>query len=304
MGVQVRMTHNMMATSMLADIQRASTTMARTSGQISSGRRIDSAADDPVGATRALVLQSALSANDGYKSAAEAAAGWTQTTEGALNSIVDIVQSTRELLVEAGNDTLQPSDRAKLGAKLSEMLEQVKATANARYGDQYVLSGQRSDIPPYASGASDAYGGDTGAVIRTIGPNQSVQINVPGDTVLGGTAGDGKLLDTMRTAIANLNGGTAADLANLRGPVLTSLSTNLDQILTARAQVASAAVRSQLAADRIDEMKITTTDQLSQVIDTDYAEAITKYSSQKTVYQAALQAGANVIQPSLMDFLR
>lgn len=304
MSVQVRITHNMMSTSMLSDIQRASGAMARTSGQISSGRRIDSASDDPVGATRALVLQSTLSANAGYKSAAEAARGWTETTEGALSSIVDIVQSTRELIVEANNDTLQPSDRQKLAAKLSEMLEQVKATANARYGDQYVLSGQRSDIPPYAQGASDTYAGDTGTVVRTIGPNQPVQINVTGDTVLGGTPGDAKLLDTMRTAIANLNGGTAADLTNLRGPVLQQLTNNLDQILTARAQVASAAVRSELASDRIEEIKVTTTDQLSQVIDTDYAEAITRYSSQKTIYQAALQAGAQVIQPSLMDFLR
>jgi flagellar hook-associated protein 3 FlgL len=303
-SVQVRITHNMMSTSMLADIQRSNIAMARTSNQISSGRRIDSAADDPVGATRSLGLKSSLSANDGYKAAAEAASGWTETTEGALNSIVDIVQGTRELIVAAGNDTLQTSDRQKLAAKLTEMLAQVKATANARYGDQYVLSGQRSDIPPYSAGASDAYGGDTGAVIRTIGPNQQVQVNVTGDTVLGGTAGDGKLLDTMRTAIANLNSATPADLVNLRGPVLTQLSSNLDQILTARAQVASAAVRAELAAERIDEIKVTTTDQLSQVLDTDYAEAITRYSSQKTVYQAALQAGAQVIQPSLMDFLR
>jgi flagellar hook-associated protein 3 FlgL len=301
---QVRITHNMMSTSMLADVQRANLAMARTSGQISSGRRIDSPADDPVGTTRALGLKSQLSANTGYQAAAEATLGWTQTTEGALSSIVDIVQGTRELIIQANNDTLQPSDRQKLATKLGEMLQQIKATANARYGDQYVLSGQRSDIPPYQSGATDAYSGDTGTVIRTIGPNQPVQINVTGDTILGGTAGDGKLLDTLRTAIANLNGGTPADLTNLRGPVLASLSTNLDTVLTARAQSASASVRADLASTRIDELKVTMTDQLSQIEDTDYAEAITQFSSQKTIYQAALQAGAQVIQPSLMDFLR
>jgi len=238
------------------------------------------------------------------KDAADATTGWTQTTEGALSSIVDIVQSSRELIVEANNDTLQPSDRQKLATKLGEMLEQVKATANARYGDQYVLSGQLSNIPPYQSGSTDAYSGDTGTVIRTIGPNQPVTINVTGDAVLGGTPGDGKLLDTLRTAVAALNGGTPSDLTNLRGPVLQSLGTNLDQLLTARAQVASAAVRADLASTRIDDLKVMMTDQLSQVQDTDYADAITKFTSQKTIYQAALQAGAKVIQPSLMDFLR
>lgn len=304
MSVPVRITQSMMSSSLLADVQRANIAMSRTSQQISSGNRIDSAADDPVGATRALVLKSQLSANTGYAAAAEATTGWTQTTEGALSSIVDIVQSTRELIVQANNDTLQPSDRQKLAAKLSEMLEQVKATANARYGDQYVLSGQKSNVPPYASGASDAYSGDTGTVIRTIGPNQPVQINVTGDAVLGGTPGDGKLLDTLRTAVANLNGGTAADMTSLRGPVLQQLSGNLDQLLTARATIASASVRSQLATDRMDDINVSVTDQLSKVQDTDYASAITKYSSQKTIYEAALQATAKVMQPSLMDFLR
>ena len=304
MSVPVRITQNMMSTSLLADIQRNNVALARTSQQISSGKRISSAADDPVGATRALGLKSSMSANVGYQAAAEATTGWTQTTEGALSSIVDIVQGTRELIVEANNDTLQPSDRQKLAAKLGEMLEQVKATANARYGDQYVLSGQKSNVPPYAGGVSDAYSGDTGSVIRTIGPNQPVQINVTGDAMLGSGGGDGKLLDTMRTAIANLNGGSAADLANLRGPLLQQLGTNLDQILTGRATIASASVRADLASSQIDSLKVTMTDQLSQVEDTDYAEAITRYSSQKTVYEAALQAGAKVIQPSLMDFLR
>lgn len=294
----------MFSTTLLSDLQRTSSAMARTQGQISSGQRIRTAGDDPVGAGRALQLRSQLSSNAGYASAAEASAGWTQTTEAALSSIVDLTQTARELIVEGGNDTLQPSDRQKIAQKMTQVLEQMKASANARYGDQYVLSGQLSNVPPYQSGGTDTYAGDTGAVIRTIGPNQSLQVNVTGDGVLGGTAGDGKMLDTLRTAIANLNGGTPGDLASLRGTVLQRLNTNLDSVLTARSQIGSAAARAELAGEQIEDLNLAATGQLSSIVDTDYAEAITKLTSQKTVYQAALQAGASIIQPSLMDFLR
>ncbi|MFT4034418.1 MAG: flagellar hook-associated protein FlgL [Patulibacter sp.] len=303
MSTQLRITHNMMSSSMLANVQRVNAAMAKTSEQISSGLRIDSPSDDPVGTTRALVIKSQLSANAGYKAAADATTGWTATTEGALSSIVDVVHSAHELLIQAGNDTLQASDRAQMALQLEGLLEQVKATANARFGDQYVLSGQQSDVPPYQSGSDDSYGGDSGAVTRTLGPDQSVQINVTGDAILGGTAGDGKLLDTLRTAIDHLNGGTTADVEALRGSVLSSLETNLDTLLSARAQIAGASVRATLASDRIDDINLTMTSQLSEIQDTDYAEAITRYTSQQTIYQAALQSGAQVIQKSLMDFL-
>lgn len=304
MSTTIRTTQHMFSTTLLSDLQRTSSAMARTQAQISSGQRIRTAGDDPVGAGRALQLRSQLSSNDGYAAAAEAAAGWTQTTESALSSIVDLVQSARELIVQGGNDTLQTTDRQKLGQKLTQVLEQMKASANARYGDQYVLSGQLSNVPPYQSGGTDTFSGDTGAVIRTIGPNQPVQVNVTGDAVLGGTAGDGKLLDTLRLAISNLNGGTPADLASLRGTVLQRLNSNLDSVLTARAQVGSVAARAELAAEQIDDLNLAATGQLSAIVDTDFAEAVTQLTSQKTVYQAALQAGASIIQPSLMDFLR
>lgn len=304
MTIPSRITHNMMSQHLLADMRRSSSEIARTSNEISSGKRISSAADDPTGAHRALRLRAELAETEANKTGVDATIGWTTTADTALNSVTSVIHRVRELVVQAGNDTLQAKDRQNIASELGQLLEQVKADANARFGDQYVFAGQDTANPPYTPGAVDTYGGDALAVVRNIGPGQTLQINVPGDAIFGGAPGDGKLLDTMRTAIANLNGNTPADLASLRGGVLQDLTTNLDTVLTARAQIGSAQNRANLADSRLADVKVTATQQLIAVEDTDMAEAITRLSSQQSAYQAALSAGANVIQPSLMDFLR
>lgn len=304
MSIPGRITHNMMSQHLLTDLRRSNADVARTTQQISSQQRISSASDDPTGTHRALRLRAELAENGANQDGADAASGWTTASDSALSSTNDIVHRMRELVVQAGNDTLAPADRKQIASEMGQLLEQVKANANAKFGDQYVFAGQASTTAPYTAGASDAYAGDTGTVQRTIGPGQTVAVNVPGSSIFGGTAGDGKLLDTMRTAITALNAGTPAAANTLRTTVLASIDTNLDQILTARSTIGGVANRANLASDRLADVKLTLTSQLSKIEDTDMADAITSLSSQQTAYKAALQAGSNIIQPSLMDFLR
>ena len=58
------------------------------------------------------------------------------------------------------------------------------------------------------------------------------------------------------------------------------------------------------AQDRLEQLEESTTKLLSDTEDVDMAQTITNYSMQQTVYQSALKAGAQIIQPSLLDFLR
>ena len=140
--------------------------------------------------------------------------------------------------------------------------------------------------------------------MRTIGAGQAVQVNVPGDAVLGGTPGDGQLLDTMRTAITRMTSGVPADLDALRTDSLQKLDQNLDTVLGARAQLGVTRGRVELAASRLKDIELNMTKELSLVEDTDVAKALIQLSSQQTAFQAALSSGASVIQPSLMDCLR
>lgn len=288
----------------MGDIQRADHAKAHTSAQIASTKRIQTASDDPLGTHRALRLRAELAEVEANRGGAAAAQSWMATADSALGSVSDVIHRSRELILQAASGSTTNEDRAQIALELTGLLGQVKQAANSQVGDLYVFSGQTSGTAPYAAGASDTYLGDGNAVVRTIGPGQSVQVNVTGDAVFGGFPGDGKLLDTMRTAITALNGSTPADLATLRGATLQSLTANLNTVITARSEIGATQNRVTLADSRLEEMSLAVTTRLSGVEDVDLAAAITTLTSQETAYQAALSATAKVVQPSLMDFLR
>lgn len=57
------------------------------------------------------------------------------------------------------------------------------------------------------------------------------------------------------------------------------------------------------AIGRIEDLTVTTTEQLSHVQDANFAQVAMEYSNQQAAYQAALRAGASIVQQSLLDFL-
>ena len=62
--------------------------------------------------------------------------------------------------------------------------------------------------------------------------------------------------------------------------------------------------RLEAALSRLGEVEESTLNQLSETEDADIAKTLIEFSSQQAAYQAALKAGASIVQASLMDFLR
>jgi flagellar hook-associated protein 3 FlgL len=120
----------------------------------------------------------------------------------------------------------------------------------------------------------------------------------------GQAANDGKLLDVLRDVADHLRGGTAVDRDALRGTDLARLTSNLEELTRLRSFVGATQNRLETAAGRLGEVEETSMKLLSETEDADMARALVDFSMQQSVYQSALRAGANVIQASLLDFLR
>ena len=130
-----------------------------------------------------------------------------------------------------------------------------------------------------------------------------MSINVVGREVLGDGqgSGDGKLLAVLRDVAAHLRSG---DGASLRGSDLRALDANLETLLGVRARNGAQSNRIEAATTRLAEVEEATTKQLSGTEDADLAKTLITLNSQSAAYQAALRAGANIVQASLLDFLR
>jgi len=299
----MRITEGIISGRNLADLQRANPAVAKASMQVSTGNRMERPSDDPQGVQKALNLRGDLAATAQYMDTAGASQGWAQATDDALSDINDVLQRAREAVVQGGNGTMSQKDRNDIATQIDQLIGQAKASGNATFDGQYIFAGQKTDTAPYDPDGADTYNGDTGSIVRTIGPGVSVQLNGSMGSVLG-NGGDGKALQVLRDIATHLRGGTAADTNALRTSDLSAIDASMADVSTARAEAGALSNRLTTAINLFFDLQASTEKVRSGVEYVDLAEAISTLSSQQAVYQAALQAtGSSLSQRTLMDFL-
>ncbi len=294
----MRVTQNMMSRTLLSDIQDVTGQLAATQQKLSSGKQISKPSDDPYGTTRALQFRGELAQNQQYQQNVQDADAWQGVVDSALSSASSIAQRANELLVQGASETTDATGRASIAAEIDQLIDSLKTEGNAQYAGRYVFAGSATLTAPYQLGANDAYAGNTDTIRREIGPGVQMDVNTPGSAVFGDdTSG---LIHTLRTISADLRSGNTSALQNAD---MTSLSGDLDTIANAQAIVGARQNRLETALGRLQDMEQSTTTLLSGTEDADMAKTMVDFSQQTAVFQAALRAGAQIIQPSLMDFL-
>jgi flagellar hook-associated protein 3 FlgL len=305
--MSTRITTDMVIGSTLADINAAQVAMTRTQEELASGKSILAPSDNPYGAAQAITLQSVLDGLTSYQHGAQDGVSWMNTSSSALSSIDSQVQRVRELVLQGASGINSPTDLEDIATEVEHLTEGVKQAANTQYAGQYVFSGTLTSTRPYEPGgeAQDAYNGNAGSVSRALGPGTSVNVSVNLASVLGSgkAAGDGKLLDTLRTIAQHLREGTPAAVETLRTTDLQNLDGNLNSLTGLQAEAGAVTDQLNLALARVSSLQNTATAQLSNVQDANIAQVSMEYSNEHAAFEAALRAGASIVQQSLLDFL-
>jgi flagellar hook-associated protein 3 FlgL len=301
----MRITTMMTSHTTLRDLNDDLGRLSKLQEQLSSGKRITRPSDDPYGASRALSLQGEVTGLQQFQRNVADGTGWLNTCDTALSQMGDALQRVRELVVQGANDSGGQQARANAADEIDQLIESVKQEASVRYGNRYVFSGTATDTAPYVLGGSDAYAGDAGTITREIGPGVQIPINADVSGLLGDgqAANDDKLLDTLRDISDHLRGGTTADADALRTTDLRRLDASMDALNDVRADIGARTNRLAVASARLSGLAVDSTRLLSDVEDADMAQTITQYTTQQAAYSAALKAGANIVQSSLLDFL-
>jgi flagellar hook-associated protein 3 FlgL len=301
-----RITPAMVTSSTLSDLTSSLASLERTTNELSSGRTILEPSDNPYGASRVIDLQSQLEGLSAYEGNAQDGISWENTASSAMSNINQIAQRVRELVVQSANGTNNQSDLNTIALEIEQLTESVKQDANTQYAGQYIFSGTATTTAPYAMGAEDEYKGNAETVSRAVGPGASVTVTTNLSTLLGNgeAAKDGKLLDTLRTIAQHLRGGTAEGREALRTTDLTSLDTNLEGLSQLQAVSGSAIDQLRASLSRNEDLQTSITESLSNTEDTNVAATSIAYANEQAAYEAALRAGATIVQESLLNFLQ
>lgn len=189
-------------------MQSLESALAQTQSQLSTGLKLQTAADDPAGMAQVNQLNAQISASQQYQANGSALTSNLTLEEQSLSDATNVMQSARDLAVQANNSSLTASQRQAIATQLKQLLQQLVGTANSTDANgNYLFAGEASATVPFAqSGNSVAYNGSASVSQVQISPNQRVSSGDSGSSVfINIRAGNG----TFTTAVGATNSGSA-----------------------------------------------------------------------------------------------
>lgn len=160
--------------------------LAATQNQVSTGKRINVASDDPAGAGMVVNLNHILAANTQYSQNIDLANTRLSTEQSALAAATNVLNSVRAMAVQGINGTLEPSDRSDMATQLVQMRDQLVQLANTTDSNGDALfAGSSTTKVPFAqqSDGTVTYGGNDVARMTAIGSGLQTYSGDAGSTV-------------------------------------------------------------------------------------------------------------------------
>ena len=299
----------------IANLQKRQRDLIETQDQLTSGKRISKASDDPTAAAvaeRALAAQSRIEVSE---RALQASRNIVNQAESALGDANDLLQRFRELTVQVGNGSYDHEDRTKLLVEMKGLRDQILQVANRTdSAGNALFSGQGSEGQPFVESFDPngdpvvTYVGSTGS-LRTA-TTEGLPISVDGrDTwMIAKEAGgpvERSVFQVMDTALKDLGltptaGVTAAEAVKT---ALNDLDASMANLSATRARLGGLMNQTDGIEQRLAAGKVAAQAERSSAEDLDLVHAVSEFQTRQTSYDAALKAYSMVQKLSLFDYI-
>jgi flagellin len=269
--MSLRIQHNIDAMNAHRQLESTSATLSRSMQRLSSGYRINSAADDAAGLAISEKLRAQIGGLDQANRNAQDAISLVQTAEGSLNEVHAMLQRVRELAVEYKNGTLSTADRDAIQSEINQLASEVE-----RIGGSAVFNG-----------ISLLSGNVT--ITFQVGANDGETVSVTTQTLYGGA---------VSTAAFSLSANGAADISEIDNAIIN--------ISAMRASYGAVQNRLEHVINNLSTYQENITAAESRVRDVDMASEMANFTKLQILQQAgtSMLAQANQSSQSVLNLLR
>ena len=269
--------------------------LSKAMEQLSTGKKINSAADDAAGLAISTRMTSQIIGLEQSIQNANDAISMVNTAEGALDEVANLLQRMRELALQAANGTTDTADRSYLNKEYQNLYAEIDRIAdNTEWNGRNILNNQ-------------ANGNGSSLVEFQVGMNagQTISVDFGNFTNVSGSGTFADFVSAGATAGTISANSTTVAQTNASA-ALSSIDTALTAISNQRASFG--AVSNQLihAVDNLTNVVTNSEASRSRMMDTDYAASTSELARTQIIQQAstAMLAQANQLPQSVLQVLQ
>ncbi len=280
----MRINQNIAAFNAYRNLSNTQNSLGKSLEKLSSGYRINRAADDAAGLVKSEGLRAEIRGTNQAVKNAQDGVSFVQTAEGALNEVHSILQRMRELAVSAANTAT--SDGVAEQAEIDQLVEELGAIGSrTKFAGEEVFSNYNT------SGA---------ALTFQVGANSGETLSITDDLTLttsaGGVLGAAGSADSM----GNVNVTGSADAA------ITNIDAAIANVSTARSDLGATQNRLEHTISNLQVASENLSASESRIRDTDMAQEMVQFTRSQILQQAgtSMLAQANQVPQSVLSLLR
>ncbi|OAA83214.1 flagellin [Clostridium ljungdahlii] len=250
--------------------------------RISSGCKINSAADNPTGLVQSENVNIQVKSLETVTRNVQDGVSMLQSAEGGLNEITSMVQRVRQLTLQAGDGSFNDRDRQIIQGEIDQMLDGINETAqNTEFNGFKLL-------------------GETKTISMTVGTNAGDDVDIPQIDLANDGKGEISGLYKIKT------GGGKDILSGDTDSALSIIDSSLNTIVSLRSKYGALENRFTSSYDNMQELNEKMTDAYSNITDSDMAEEMMNYSKESIVIQAsnAMIAQANKLPQDVLQIIQ
>lgn len=277
----MRINHNISALNAWKTLSGTDEGMSKSLEKLSSGNRINRAADDAAGLAISEKMRGQVSGLNQAVRNAQDGISLIQTAEGALNETHSVLQRMRELTVQAASTTLVTSDRQKISTELTNLRKEIDRIGNTtEFNTKKLLNGTFS--------GKLQIGANTGQVM-------SIAIKTMKASALG-------VMNSLVSALSGANRTIAYSVAN---KYINKLDTAISNVSTERSKLGAYQNRLEHTIANLETASENLTAADSRIRDVDMASEMMTFTKHRILMQAgtAMLAQANQKPQSVLQLL-
>lgn len=325
----MRVTNSMMNNTFMNGLKNNLNQIYDINNKMNTGQQINRPSDNPAKIAKIMNLQNEMKTNEQYNSNIDDIVGWIETTDSALSDIGNSLSRVKELLVSAGNAAYGSDERNAIKTEINQIISRVNSSLNTTYDGKYIFGGlnmynQVVKVEKDANTGNNSLSfidekgnsididltdpnyNDLISKIETkleseISPGIKVDYNTSANDIINFTDknGENNLFNLFDDIIKNLEDPDAS-LVSLSGSVQSAL----ENVLNKRTEVGAKQNVVESIKSKNEEIQLNLKSLYSENQDIDIAQIWIEYTTAMTSYNATLQAGTKMLQPSIMDYLR
>ncbi len=227
----MRVTNKMISDQVIRNLDRALNRFMRLQARMSTGKRIQTPSDDPIGTQKDLKYRQILSQVDQFRVNIGKAHNLLGTYDNVVGEMHGLIQEAYTIAVAMTNESNSADARKAAGNQVEQIFDQMIALGNSQLSGRYIFSGFRTNTRSFeATRAGVHYAGDNGNMLAEIESDTKVTMNLLGNNVvlkqlsiLGEEADLHNGIDTT-TLVEDLNLGSGVDytLGSLPGQFIVT----------------------------------------------------------------------------------